>query len=94
MQPSHQERTSDYSRDLRATNPARPEPLVSGRVLSGGEPVFDSFAALPAHGRRGLAAAFRDLGHGSSAATAFDRVRAFYRSSGCSWTRGLGRPGR
>ena len=94
MQSSHQERTSVYSRGLRAASPARPEPLVSGRVLVGREPVFDSFTALPAHGRQGLAAAFRGLGHGSGVGTAFDQAREFYRSSGCSWTRGLSRPGR
>jgi len=85
----------DISHDTPGTDagaPVRPEPFVSKR-LSG----FPETARVKPAGQRrseasiraALAEAFRKLGRGIDAQSAYRRAKDFYKSSGHRWTRGL-----
>lgn len=91
---NYQVDTSHHTQDMEPAKPARPEPFVTDHLSAVSEAGFTNVAetSWPESGFRAeLAAAFRKLGRGVQAGTAFEQAKDFYRSSGHDWTRGLSR---
>lgn len=79
----------DFSHDTPAMNTAEPVVTQPSRIHE-----VDYVKATEEHLakvgiRNELAAAFRKLGRGVNAAAAYQRAKAFYKSSGHRWARGL-----
>lgn len=93
MQSVNQQQYSDSEmQGVEAAWPVRPEPMISDRVST--VPGLEYAHATPGRSadssvRSQLAAAFRKLGVGRHARSAYQRAKDFYRSSGHDWTRGL-----
>ena len=78
--------------EMEAGSPARPEPFVTERMSGFGKLDLVNEPAPAGNvgdGREALAAAFRKLGRGTQARTAWEQTKDFYKSGGRNWTRGL-----